>query len=86
MPPPFHPNATQSEAVRRITSRIPHLSPRRELLVDPPETLEIAVAPFVVSFLQLRAPCSVWIHGRTADLVLPALVITIEVRHHLRSR
>jgi len=60
------------------------LSPGGELLFDPPETLEIGIAPFVVSLVQFfeRRVSEVRVHGRTADLVPLALVLTIEIRYH----
>jgi hypothetical protein len=56
-------------------------SPERELLFDPPETLEIGITPFVVSLVQLveRRVSEVRVHDRRADLFLLSLVIKLEV-------
>src|SRR5215211_6215881 len=59
-------------------------SPGRELLFDPPETLEIGITPFLVALVQL-VECrvsEVRVHDPRADLVLLALVIKLEIRHH----
>jgi len=57
-------------------------SPRRELLFDPPETLEIGITPLLVSLLELveGLVSQVRVHDRSADLVPLSLAITIEVR------
>jgi len=53
----------------------------RELLFDPPETLEIGITPVLVSLVQLveRRVSEVRVRERRADLVLLSLVIKLEV-------